>query len=114
MLFRVRTGDDEDEIRKHLTQLARKLQPLPAPPPMALINRDRDEVEVVFVEERRVERCRCGVVGKAVCDADVASFEGCVEGGEECRREKAHADDLMVAGLKWCRTFLVTGISAGR
>ena len=75
---------------------------------------DAEEDEVVFVKERRVERCRCGVVGKAVCDRDITSFEGCVDGGEECRRERAHADDLMAAGVKWCRTFLVTGISAGR
>ena len=115
----MRTGDDEDEIRSHLTQLARELQPLPAPPPMAPLIETQSpsaqlEDEVVFVKERRVERCRCGVVGKAVCEKDIASFEGCVEGGEECRRERAHADDLMAAGVKWCRTFLVTGISAGR
>ena len=73
--------------------------------------------EVVFVKETRVERCRCRVVGKAVCEKDIASFEGCcVDNGgvEECRREKAHADDLMAAGVKWGRTFLVTEISAGR
>ena len=117
----MRTGDDEDEIRRHLTQLARELQPLPAPPPMApfveaspAARKEEEDSEVEFVEERRVERCRCRVVGKGLCEADVASFEGCAE-GEECGgRERAHTDDLQAAGVMWCRAFLVTGVSAGR
>ena len=72
-----------------------------------------DSGEVTFVKETRVTRCHCRVAGKAVCEKDLTSFEGC-EDGEECRAHKVHASDLLSAGIQWCRTFLITGISAGR